>query len=224
MPNRHAVRALVQELGASACGPQVTGLDELLAARSTRPQARGTMVRPLFEMGQRPLDLSDPAVAEQLEEARVRVGAELQAEQEQILAAERERFAAGCKKLDDAIAKVEKVVTAEVVDLALVVARELVGKELSVEQEQVAAAVEEALASVPHEGDVTLRANPDDIEALLERVPSVGEGRLRVEGDPGLTRGGFIVEMPERIIDASIGSRLAAVRDSLVRALTEEQA
>ena len=109
-----------------------------------------------------------------------------------------------------ALADVEDVVA----DLALSIARAVVGRELALAADPGADALARALALAPDGCAVTVRLHPQDAEALGD-LPELGAGReLVVVSDPAVEPGGCVAESAGRTVDAQVGpalDRVAAV-------------
>ena len=105
----------------------------------------------------------------------------------------------------------------DLVDLALSVAKRIVGPATEVHEEAALQAVQECLGYLQDKSRVVIKVNPDDLDAVrrhrndwLESLEGVKE--LVIEGDTGITRGGCIVETPKGDVDAQIEERLARLR------------
>ncbi len=97
--------------------------------------------------------------------------------------------------------------------LAMMVARQLVRRELKTDPGQVIAVVREALAELPLASrDIRLALHPEDA-ALVREALSMGdeEQRIHIVEDPVQSRGGCKVLTDTSQIDASVESRLNAV-------------
>jgi type III secretion protein L len=108
----------------------------------------------------------------------------------------------------------------EVAELALAVARKVLGREL----DRPGAVVElagHALAEARGRRQVVLRVHPDDareVRAAASRLAAaVAGGPLELREDPAVSRGGAIVDTDDGRIDAGIEAQL----DVLARALEE---
>jgi flagellar assembly protein FliH len=107
----------------------------------------------------------------------------------------------------------------ELVDLALAVARKIVGRELAVKPEAVAGMLREALGRVEHAGRLSIRMNPDDLQRLADVRPRLLEGlsdpaRVRFEADATLSAGGCFIESEAGDIDARLERRFQIVEDA----------
>lgn len=147
----------------------------------------------------------DEAYARGLEAGRVagkaevdRVGARLQ----QVLTA----MASPLQDVDDQV-------EAELVQLALAVARQIIRRELAVDPSHVIAAVRQALGELPASSlEIRVLLNPDDAQLVRETLsrPS-GHASWDIVEDPVIERGGCKVITPNTTVDASVEARIRAV-------------
>jgi flagellar biosynthesis/type III secretory pathway protein FliH len=112
-------------------------------------------------------------------------------------AAERDRLLGGCAE--------------EMLALAVEMAERILVREVRPGVDGVAAAGR-ALALVRDRPRVTLRASPDDAEALREDAVLAGPGRVRLVVDPGLGVGEVVVEAEGATVDGSFRAQLAEFR------------
>jgi flagellar assembly protein FliH len=110
-----------------------------------------------------------------------------------------------------------RVPVEEIVDLALLVARELVQREVRVDRAALRAAIDDALAQVAPEEEARARAivrvSPHDLDCWGDAPPA------GVTADPALGAGEFVIETPEAHSDGRLGPRLEAMRAALIAAL-----
>ena len=113
------------------------------------------------------------------------------------------------QELGDDLARFDRELAQEVVQLGLAVARKMVGAALKVNPEAVKASVEEALRQVAHfRGPVNLAVNPDDaaiVRAYVETAPQPNAWSVRE--DPLVAVGGCRVETAAGEVDATLESR-----------------
>ena len=117
------------------------------------------------------------------------------------------------QKLATPLEELDEAVEQQLVQLAMLVARQLVRRELKADPAQVVGVVREALAALPVGArDVRLALNPEDA-AMIREVLSLHEGdpAIRVVEDPVQSRGGCRVLTETSQIDATVESRLNAV-------------
>jgi flagellar assembly protein FliH len=131
-----------------------------------------------------------------------------------------QEFVTRVKMLDKMLGDLEKpfeeldsCVEQQIARLAMLVARQLVRRELATEPEQVIAVVREALAALPVAArDVRLALHPEDV-VLIRQALSMQDGdqALQIVEDPVQGRGGCRVYTDTSQIDATVESRLNAV-------------
>lgn len=111
---------------------------------------------------------------------------------------------------------------AELVKLAVAVARKIIGRSVEVNPNTVLHTAKEVLQSVRNGRIVTIKVNPLDEAALHEQAGSLKMlgtqvGELLVVGSSSIEPGGCIVESELGIIDAQIGTQLASIEKALLR-------
>jgi flagellar assembly protein FliH len=124
-------------------------------------------------------------------------------------AAERAQLAALVTRLSSAVADHEQRLVDEVLDLALVLARQLVGEALAVRREFVLPVVSAALKQLPQSTQrVELMLNPADVE-LVKQFLGSGDGsqRCQLVADPSIAPGGCMVETEQAGVDVTVPSR-----------------
>jgi flagellar assembly protein FliH len=166
------------------------------------------------------------AMVAELEAARKDIGkARSEAEKEGLATAQTkieeivERYLDGIQRLLAATRLAHRPEPGEVVELALVVAKEIVGRELVADRTQLLASVDRALGSVSADTQLVLRVSPGDATYVKQRRPELLRDGVVIVEDKALTVGGCIVETPAWVLDASIEARLEAVRAGLVELL-----
>ncbi len=110
----------------------------------------------------------------------------------------------------------EEMVTS-VAELALLIARHLVRRELKTAPGEVIGVVRETMRLLPIASrGTTLHLNPDDAELVRAALAIDTDGiSWRVEADPLIARGGCIVETETSRIDATVEARLAAIASKM---------
>jgi len=100
--------------------------------------------------------------------------------------------------------------------LALAVARQLVQRELSADPARVRERVEKALELVPRDATIQIRMHPLDLDAV-QSIAATEDGGVPLEWipDPGLDRGDFVLETPQRIVDGRADVALRALFERL---------
>ena len=171
------------------------------------------------------------AMVAELEAARKDLAqARTEAEKEGLSAAQTkieeivERYLDGIQRLLAATRLAHRPEPGEVVELALVVAKEIVGRELVSDRTQLLASVDRALGSVSADTQLVLRVSPGDATYVKQRRPELLRDGVVIVEDKALTVGGCIVETPAWVLDASIEARLEAVRAGLVEIMQSSSA
>lgn len=105
--------------------------------------------------------------------------------------------------------------------LARKMAERIVGRALEVSPELAADVLAATLAEAgAADGPLVLRAHPEDLKALAARGPAwlaaiAGAANVTVEADPGLRRGGCVVDTPAGRVDARLDAQLDAMERAL---------
>lgn len=107
---------------------------------------------------------------------------------------------------------------AEARELALVAARHLVQAELELAPQRISAIVDGLLARVRRAERAVVRAHPDDLPALTRFRDERGLDHVALEADETLARGGCVVATPIGTLDASLETRIDALRRALEKA------
>lgn len=120
-------------------------------------------------------------------------------------------------------------VEADLVQLALAVARKIVGRDVSLGPEAVTRIIREALGQVEHAGKITIKLNPADLELLADIKPQLlsglpEAGRAVFEADEGIARGGCLIETDEGEVDARIERQFQVVEEAFRTELDKEAA
>ena len=164
----------------------------------------------------------DPEYQRRLAELRARA-------EEEGRAAGQAQVEAACSRYLDGLARLERVTreasrpaATEVVGLALVVARELLQRELRVDREALVTNVETAIEAAGRESPVRVRMARADLEYIARKRKDLVDGGLQLLEDAAITPGGCVVETARRVVDATLEARLAAVETALVQALDTE--
>ncbi|MCB1749916.1 MAG: flagellar assembly protein FliH [Gammaproteobacteria bacterium] len=115
------------------------------------------------------------------------------------------------------LATLDEAVVDSVAELALLIARHLVRRELKVTPGEVVGVVRETLRHLPVATRGTaIHLNPEDVEIVRGALALGGDDvAYRLEPDPLVTRGGCIVESETSRIDASVEARLAAIASKM---------
>ncbi len=104
----------------------------------------------------------------------------------------------------------------ELVELALAVARKIVGREVDANPDRIADIIRNAIRRVPDAPRITIRLNPSDLRHLNETRPQLlaglaGAQRASFETDAGIDLGGCFIETDAGDVDARIQHQLEVV-------------
>ena len=110
------------------------------------------------------------------------------------------------------------------VELALAIARKVIGVELAVRPELVVEVATGALRRAAERDHVVLLVNPDDIDLVREAAADLSGAlgmirRLEIAPERRVDRGGCLVQTAEGEIDAGIETQLEKVREVLLGSL-----
>ncbi|MHB8346881.1 MAG: flagellar assembly protein FliH [Acidiferrobacterales bacterium] len=127
--------------------------------------------------------------------------------------AQAERFAKLVGLLNEPLADLDQQVEHELIQLAIVIARTLVRRELRIDPGSVVAVVREAVSALPVSArHLSVHLHPEDA-ALVHSALAIPEGdrAWRIVEDPVLTRGDCRVHTENSRIDASLEARLTGI-------------
>ncbi len=121
------------------------------------------------------------------------------------------------QQLAQPLAALDEEMVNSVAELALLIARHLVRRELKTAPGEVIGVVRETMRLLPIASrGTTLHLNPDDVD-LVRSALSIDNDQIawRVEADPLIARGGCVVETETSRIDATVESRIAAIASKM---------
>jgi flagellar assembly protein FliH len=100
----------------------------------------------------------------------------------------------------------------QMVQLALAIAHRILLRESSIDRDLLVALARVALERLGDAGSATIRLNPEDYAQTVQRHGDHWAGaRVRVVADPGVSRGGCLVESDFGVVDASLDAQFAQV-------------
>lgn len=110
---------------------------------------------------------------------------------------------------------------ADLLLLALDIAKRLVGHELSVDPEAIRPLAVEAIGLVTDRSAVTVRVNPEDDRVMHDIIPELKTmfpdlGPVKIEADPSIERGGMMAATREAEVDIRLATRLAAFEEAIL--------
>jgi flagellar assembly protein FliH len=105
----------------------------------------------------------------------------------------------------------------QMVELALAVARRVVHREVSLDQDLLVAMARVALERLGEAGQITVRLNPDDFKlAGAERTAQISGNHVSVVPDARIPRGGCRLESDMGILDAGIDAQIHEIAQALL--------
>jgi len=117
-------------------------------------------------------------------------------------------------ELSEAGALAPSILQENVAALAVIVARQIVAREVTVEKDLVSNLVRRALTEFPIDQGVRIRVNPLDLSVLTANVPAGEPGAITGNrdaswvADPRVSRGGCLIEGRDRIVDGRVDTAL----------------
>lgn len=179
------------------------------------------------------------AAEEQLNAAGARAAALVAAAQEQALALEREAAARGQAAALQAVATAQEQAQRagaawlrrlddELIALAVAIAEKLLGAELQLAPQRVAAIAAEVLRATSCGPPLLLRVHPDDLDHLRAALPSLQAAAqsdaLTLVADASVARGGLLVEGAHARRDGQLAAQLQSVALALAGPATDATA
>ncbi|NOQ15472.1 MAG: flagellar assembly protein FliH [Methyloprofundus sp.] len=135
------------------------------------------------------------------------------AENKHLLQEQVVRFIAILESLSAPLEQLDERVEESLVQLAVMIAKQIVRRELKIDSGQIVAVVKEAVKALPvARQKITLSLHPDDA-AMVREAMSLDEDApaWAVNEDPLLTRGGCLVTTDTSNIDATVENKLATI-------------
>lgn len=111
------------------------------------------------------------------------------------------------------IEKLDDEVERSLVELTVLIARQLVRRELKTSPGEIVAVVREAVGQLPVASrSPRIYLNPEDVAIVREALSlSEMQENYRIEEDPLIARGGCLIETATSFIDATVEARISAV-------------
>jgi flagellar assembly protein FliH len=108
----------------------------------------------------------------------------------------------------------------QAVELALMIARKIVCREVSIDGDMIFRVLREALKKVSDQKEIHVKMHPFDLQAVKEAEfdvprPSEGNGHVFLEPGDAICRGECVIETNFGVIDARMESQLQTVEESL---------
>jgi flagellar assembly protein FliH len=110
----------------------------------------------------------------------------------------------------------------EIIDLALDIARKVIGAELSENPLTVATVIRSALNRIDLTENITVKISPPEYELLMRNVPDYLKNTWIV-ADSKVTRGGAVIETENGTFDARIENQLEEIEKNLKKDIVGEE-
>ena len=117
------------------------------------------------------------------------------------------------KVLAEPLAKLDDEIERSLSEMTVLIARQLVRRELKTAQGEIVGVVREAVGQLPVSSrNPRIYLNPEDA-AIVREALAIGEEQesYRLEEDPLITRGGCLIETATSFIDATVEARINAI-------------
>ncbi len=109
----------------------------------------------------------------------------------------------------------------EIVQLAIAVARKVIGHELATNPDTIVDIVKRAIQKVTDREELTIRVNPDNLDCAINSQDEItqsvkGVRKLKILSDPTVSLGGCVVESPNGTVDARMERQLNEIEQALM--------
>jgi flagellar assembly protein FliH len=113
----------------------------------------------------------------------------------------------------------------QMVQLALAIAKKVLRREATIDHDLLVAMARVALERVGESAAATIRLNPEDYSQTVQRHGDHWAGsRVKVVADPGVSRGGCLVESEFGFVDASVEAQFDQVAQAMAESDRERDA
>ncbi len=108
----------------------------------------------------------------------------------------------------------------EVVQLAVAVARKIIGREMAANPDIIVDIVKRAIQKTTDREELTVRVNPDNLESALNAQDEItrsvkGIRKMKFLADPTVAPGGCVVETSNGTVDARVERQLSEIEQAL---------
>jgi len=129
-------------------------------------------------------------------------------------------------QMQKSMARYDAAVHEELVELAIDIARKVVGREIQLDPELVAETVRRAVALVLDRQRLTIRLHPQDADLVAQAFPEVetalSDAIWTVQSDESVDRGGAVIETEHGEIDGRISTQLDEIGRALISRVEDE--
>jgi flagellar assembly protein FliH len=128
-----------------------------------------------------------------------------------------ERLNASINEITGLRSDIRRRAERDTVQLALLIARRVLHRDLSVDDNALTAIARVAFERLTRSESYTIRVHPRFAAAITAVLPGVNASRVTIEADPGCAPGTLVIQSAEGVIDASIDSQM----EEITRGLTD---
>ncbi len=126
-----------------------------------------------------------------------------------------QKLASGIREVSDLRSRLRNEAEADLVRLAIAIARKIVGRELNTDPEAITGLVKAALEKVRTQEVLRVRVHPDHSGRISECLTRYGAPQAEVVPDAASERGGVIFETSRGNFDASVETQLREIERGL---------
>jgi len=190
---------------------QTINADQIDARKKVTPSSRQSTPVTAQSME----DIRKAAYLEGLEEGKAEGKAQALAEQQQITT----NIQHILEQCHHQASEFEQQICEQLVAITISVAKQVIRRELNTDPEQIMAVIREAISCIPVSNEkLLLKLHPDDA-ALVREIYHIDEQPDRtwtIFEDPGLQRGGCIINSESSIVNADLDARMATIVSQLL--------
>ena len=113
----------------------------------------------------------------------------------------------------------DQAICEQLVTLTIVIAKQVIRRELSVEPEQIMAVIREAINCLPPSNEkLILKLHPEDATIVREIYPidNDSDRTWKIFEDPGMQRGGCIINSESSVVNADLDHRITTIVSQLL--------
>jgi len=172
------------------------------------------------DAGSRSREIEEKAYTEGYEAGERRALEHSQRKMEPVL----RNFQQALEAIEQMKRKIRLTAERETVDLALAIARKIVGQEISVQPQVIENILQKALEKVEGQDSISIILHPDDLahmQSADNRICDLlaGYDHLQFKADGSMQKGGCLIETEMGCVDARIEKQIEAVEDLFKREL-----
>lgn len=124
-----------------------------------------------------------------------------------------DRFSGVLDALAEPVARLDGSVEQQLMEMVFQVAQQVIRREIQTQPGEVVGVIRESIGLLPMSArEITVRLHPEDVALVRELWgEDAAQSSWKLIEDPGVSRGGCIVQTPSSRIDATLERRIAAL-------------